>query len=332
MSHRLSVHPARFIIAGMLVMMFMGAPALFAQRVTVSGVVVEQSDSTPIAEAGIRLSDTPLAITDERGRFDIPGVAPGRYVLSVEALGYVAREIELDLRADTTLRIELIPDPIDVEGLVVEGVTIRGNLRDAESGLRLLTGRVTLQPDARSVTTTNGRFTLKQVARGSDVMLVAEAMEHLPTRVEFVVDNDTTVDIMMAVDSVALRLLDRQAQRIARRAESMPWSVNELERDDIRRVRVPSIGELVRRQLPPGVADWKYPYVGGGHCIMLDDSPVQFAVLLGVPAELIERVEIYGQSGRLISVYSKRYVASLMGKPALPPIRYSENGMSTVCM
>jgi hypothetical protein len=327
-----SVHPFRFIIGGMLLVMFMHAPALFAQTVTVSGLVVEQADSTPIGEASIRLADAPLAITDERGRFDIPGVPPGRYVLSVEALGYVSREIELDLRADTTIHIELIPDPIDVEGLLVEGVTIRGNLRDAESGLKLLTGRVTLQPDGRSVTTRSGSFTLKQVARGSSVILVAEAMEHLPTRVQLFVEGDTTVDIMMGVDSVAIRLLDRQARRLASRAESMPYSVNELDRDDIRSVRLPSIGELVRRQLPPGLVDWKYPYVAGGHCIMLDDSPVQYAVLLGVPPELIERVEIYGHKARLISVYSKRYVASLMGKPALPPIRYSENGMSTVCM
>ncbi|HSK17886.1 MAG TPA: carboxypeptidase-like regulatory domain-containing protein, partial [Longimicrobiales bacterium] len=234
MSQGSSVHPARSIIGGMLLVVFMRAPVLFAQTVTVAGVVVEQSDSTPIAEASIRLADAPLAITDERGRFDIPGVPPGRYVLAVEALGYVAREIEVDLRADTTIHIELIPDPIDVEGLTVEGVTIRGNLRDAESGLKLLTGRVTLQPDGRSVTTRSGTFTLKQVARGSSVMLVAEAMEHLPTRVELFVEGDTTVDIMMGVDSVALRLLDRQARRLASRAESMPYSVNELDRDDIR--------------------------------------------------------------------------------------------------
>lgn len=332
MSQRTPVHPGRFIIGGVLLMMSVHGSELYAQAVTVSGVVVEPSDSTPIAEASIRLADAPLAITDERGRFDIPGVTPGRYVLSVEALGYVTREIELDLRADTTVRIELVPDPIDVEGLMVEGVTIRGNLRDAETGLKLLTGRVTLQPDGRSVTTNAGSFTLKQVARGASVTLVAEAIEHLPTRVALVVEGDTTVDIMMGVDSVALRLLDRQVQRISRRAESMPWSVNELDRDEIRRVRVPSIGELIRRQLPPGVADWKYPYVTGDHCIMLDDSPVQYAVLLGVPPELIERVEIYGLRGRLISVYSKRYVASLMGKPALPPIRYAENGMSIICM
>jgi hypothetical protein len=75
--------------------LFLGLQAPPAQTVTVEGMVVK-ADGSPVAVAGVQLSrnGTPIKIvpTTEEGKFVIPEVTPGDYILAATHVGYVRSE------------------------------------------------------------------------------------------------------------------------------------------------------------------------------------------------------------------------------------------------
>jgi hypothetical protein len=302
-----------------------------AQAVTVSGIVVEREQPTPIGGAVIRLTGFPQTTTDLDGRFRLDQVMPGRYTLSIEAFGYIDRSLELLIRADTTLRLELDPDPVVLDSILVSTgtVTIKGNIRDGASGLKLVSAaQVTVYPGARTVGAMSGSFTLQDIPRDRPISLLIEAFEYLPARVELVAQRDTTLDVALAIDSVAMRMIAQQVRRIVVRAQAIPLSIRDMGRDEIRRSVVMSLGEFIARSLRvlpdqlPGLLD---------ECVFYDDMRREIEDLIHLPPESIERVEIFGFRGRMVRVYSRKYVASLMGGRRLVPITFMEGGRATVC-
>lgn len=318
-----------------------------AQQATIRGVVQERVDGTPVAEASVRLRDGPRAVADASGRFVLPRVDPGRYTLEIDALGYVSRRVDIVIRGDTTLVIQLEADPVPIDQIEARVVTIRGTLHDAATGARLQSGEVRIEPGGDTGPANYRGFRIRGVQAGP-VRVVARAIEYLPAVIEFDAERDTTLRVDMRVDSVGIKLLFQQVDRLAQRADAEPLSVRELNRDDIHRSGAPTIGDLVQRQLPSWSAG--APLVlsrqrraqerrsttqrtasSGPACVTYDDIPVDLALLAGIPSDLVERVEIFGYR-RMVRVYSKRYVASLMGREQLPRINFQTTGMSTVCM
>ncbi|HEX6135773.1 MAG TPA: carboxypeptidase regulatory-like domain-containing protein [Longimicrobiales bacterium] len=341
--------PVRFLIAAMFPMAAL-APggSATAQQATIRGVVQERGDGTPVAEASVRVRGGPQAVADAAGRFVLQRLGPGTYTLEIDALGYVSRRIEIVIRGDTTLVIRLDADPVPIDQIEARAVTIRGTLHDAATGDRLLSGEVRIEPGGETVSANRGGFRVRGVQAGR-VRVVVHALEYLPAVIEFDAERDTTLRFDMHVDSVGLRLLLRQVDRLAQRADAEPYSVRALNRDDIRRTGAPTVGDLVSRELPSwGAAPpmilsrqrraresrsaSQPPAPREPACVTYDDMPVEQAVLSGIPSELIERVEIYGYGGRMIRVYSKRYVANLMRRERLPRIIFLTTGLSVVCM
>lgn len=298
-----------------------------AQVVTVSGIVVERGQPTPVGGAVIRLTGFAPATTGVDGRFRIE-VPPGRHTFLIEAFGYVDRSRELLIRSDTTLRFELDPDPVVLDSINVSAstVTVRGNIRDGESGLKLLNAQVIVYPGARTVGALSGSFTLRNVARGGPISLRIEAIEYLPAHVDLIAERDTTLDIALAIDSVAVRMIARQVERIAVRARAIPLSIREMDRDDIRRSGATSLGETIVRRL--GLADVNEIPDG---CLFYDDMHYRIEDVVHLPPEQIERIEIFGFRGSMIRVYSRKYVARLMRTSRLNPIMYMRAGLGTAC-
>jgi hypothetical protein len=316
-----------------LLISWIGPGAIAAQQVTISGVVTERSQSLRLSRATIRLSEIATAYTDRDGRFQFSGVSPGRYTLLLQAFGYRSRSIELQVRADTSLTVELEPDPVPVDSLVVRGetVTIRGRVRDAESGLKVLQAEITLDPGARAMGALSGDFTLEKMPKHQPFRIRVDAIEYLPAFVELTPARDTTLHIALTIDSVALRLIAQQRRRLQSRFQALPHSLKALNRDEISRTVTASIGELIRHNLPHGTAQDRPPYRVDA-CIFFDDVPATFQDLVNTPPQLIDRVEILGYRGKMIRVYSKRYVASLMKRPSLPPLLMMDIGLGKVCV
>lgn len=312
------------------------APRLASgQQYVVSGVVVDGSQTTIIAGAAVRLSGLPLQSTDAEGRFRFDRVAGGTYTLSVEAVGYRTRSLDLQIRSDTTLRIKLTPDPIALDTLdvAVDNIRVRGTVRDAATGAILLQGaQITRYPSGTRSSAISGRFTIEAVPTGQPFGILVEALEYLPMRVEFVAERDTTLDLRLEVDSVALRMIAQQVRRLEVRANSVPYSLDALGRDEIMRAGVPTVAELLRRRLPPGVIpDTPGLLERSSICVVFDDMPSSLAEVAATPPELIERIEIVGYRGRMIRVYSRRYVARLMRVRVLQPIGFMDIGLGTLC-
>lgn len=104
-----------------------------------SGVVLEADDRTrgavarPVAGAAVSVVDGSGnvfagRITDERGRYVIPGVPDGSYTIRVELIGYSPTEIPVRVAARSArlaseFVVRLTPQPIGIAGIVVTDQT-----------------------------------------------------------------------------------------------------------------------------------------------------------------------------------------------------------------
>jgi hypothetical protein len=83
------------------------------------GQVVGERDQ-PLVGAFVSFADSDWgSLTDENGRFRVPGVVPGPATLEVEQLGYETLEWEGTLRKGDPLRFRMEARPILLEGLTV---------------------------------------------------------------------------------------------------------------------------------------------------------------------------------------------------------------------
>lgn len=85
------------------------------------GDVIDVLSGRPVPSADVRLEGVSSPeTTDAAGAFRVRGIEPGRYTLSVRAPGYAAltRTVVIENGAVTSVRIELRPDAVEVEGVV----------------------------------------------------------------------------------------------------------------------------------------------------------------------------------------------------------------------
>lgn len=163
---------ALFLLAALLAMPLFGAPA--PQSFSVGGRVLATGTEEALTGAVVNL-EALWAVTDENGRFEIPKVQPGRYVLKATLLGYVDVEMELDIRDDVEdLVIRMSESSLALDGVTVtaqrpkDGIGTSHNIsRDALNHLQLsnmadmaalLPGGKTVNPDL----TESNSFSIRQ--------------------------------------------------------------------------------------------------------------------------------------------------------------------------
>jgi hypothetical protein len=120
----------RKIIVGM-VLLFVGAMSVFAQNknITVSGRVIETDTKDPVEQATIRLLSLPDStyvtggVTQTKGRFALPKVKPGKYVLVISYIGLRTKNIPLQLSASNLTKnvgvVALNTDAIQLKEAVI---------------------------------------------------------------------------------------------------------------------------------------------------------------------------------------------------------------------
>jgi hypothetical protein len=88
----------------------------------VTGTVMDGDTERPLEGVEVGLFGTPLrAITDDEGRFRLPGVSGGSYMLWARRIGYQERSDSLRVppRAMVDVTVVLSTDPIELEEIVV---------------------------------------------------------------------------------------------------------------------------------------------------------------------------------------------------------------------
>lgn len=117
--HRLSV----------LLLVLILPPGSAVGQSHVSGVVVNANTSEPLSSAQVFVEGgTRGTVADDQGRFQLKGLAPGRYTVAAAMMGYEPERRSVIVedsapKGDGTpsLRFELRPDPIEMRGVTVEG-------------------------------------------------------------------------------------------------------------------------------------------------------------------------------------------------------------------
>ncbi|HEX6309262.1 MAG TPA: SusC/RagA family TonB-linked outer membrane protein [Longimicrobiales bacterium] len=115
--------------AVMLVAMLVGgsvaAEPLRAQATgTIAGTVTSATTRQPVAAAQIQVLGTSLqTVSNNEGRYSIPGVPVGEHTVRVEIIGYSRRESTVTVTADqtTTANFEVSISAIELEQIVVTG-------------------------------------------------------------------------------------------------------------------------------------------------------------------------------------------------------------------
>jgi hypothetical protein len=95
------------------------------QDATIRGVVLDRADGSPIADVSVRLQDGKLTVkTDDAGRFELTGVAPGRRTLYVSVVGFILVKRPVEIAAGSTLEVTIALS--EGTGTYSENVTVSG--------------------------------------------------------------------------------------------------------------------------------------------------------------------------------------------------------------
>lgn len=92
---------------------------------TIRGVVLDRADGSPITDVSVRLQDAKQTVTtDDAGRFELAGVAPGRRTLYVSVVGFILVKRTVEIAPGGTL--ELTIALAEGTGTYTESVTVAG--------------------------------------------------------------------------------------------------------------------------------------------------------------------------------------------------------------
>ena len=323
---------------------------LGAQAVKLFGSVRGDRQS-PVEGATARLTGGETRTTRGDGRFQFDRLTPGRYILTITAIGYQPQSIELELGRDTTVNVLLSRATVVLDTVRIRprSIRVKGMAVDAKTGESILHGSAILYPGGKLVGAKNGSFTFDNVSPGP-TMIVVEALEHRPAAVQFVLEGDTTIRILMSIDSVAIRMMAVGAKRLASRSKASPVPVSSIGRDDIQSLGT-NVGEIVSRLLYENSVEVReYPPAEDG-CFFLDDVKVSRGMYAAMDASEVERIEVFRRVGgdapsinapkrkfqarnfgaRMVRVYTKRFAVTVPARDLMPRIVYMQAGLGVVC-
>jgi hypothetical protein len=292
----------------------------------VAGRVVERGTGRPLPEASVALRAGVVRVTDAAGTFRFPPIRRGSYTLEVSALGYRTREIALNVRADTTLLVELEVAPLPIDPLEVRSrtVDVRGRVTDAAHDIPVRDAAV--QVAAERVTTNGaGRFRVRRVPASEPAVVVVRAFGFLPASAQITPENDTTLAFALEEDPIASRMIEAVVAEIEIRSRAIPYARRHIGRADLLRRRNFPVGDLLRQMLGTRIRRVQ--------CVMIDDVQRAFGMeqLDTYMPEELQYIEIL-DGGGMIRAYTRRYISRKLGpEVTLPPILLVKTPMGPLC-
>jgi len=115
----------RSVVAFLAVLLAVGTP-MAAQTGRIEGIVSDSVTGQPVPNADVLVVGTAHRVrTGDDGRYTIPSVAPGSYVVEVRRVGYQPRRrVAVEIAADATATVDfrLSPSVFQLQEVVVTGV------------------------------------------------------------------------------------------------------------------------------------------------------------------------------------------------------------------
>lgn len=291
-----------------LILAMFAAPAAAQTGPRLAGRVVERGGDAGIAGATIEASGQ-RAITDITGRFGFEGLGAGPVHLRITAFGYADREIEIVLRADTTVKIELDPSPVPLDALMVEdrAITVRGRVQESGSDLGLIDVEIRIEPDHETLTSTAGRFSIDDVPAGPPLRMSVRGFGYLPIESIVSAFEDTTLVIHLEPDPVMQRMIAEQVTRLEERGRPFNTAVMPaMDREYLLRNRGGTALDLIRFRYGPLLRRLK--------CILIDDRQSYNGLdeLNHFVPEELERIEVL-KGGAMLRIYTRDYIRDMVG-------------------
>jgi hypothetical protein len=290
--------------------------------IAVGGRVIERGRSTPIAGATVEVRGVAERITDERGEFRFTDLETGTYTVRVRALGYQLLDRQLAVVADTTLTIVLDVDPVLLDSIRADAriVSLTGRVTDRTSGRAVADATVHLGPDREAVTNLAGRFRVRRIAEGYPTAVEVSALAYLPARLTVIPEEGRSIDIALEPDSVGVRMIERQVEKLHTRVEAIATSLHAIDRATLLRTPGWTARDVVVSRLP---------YNRRIQCLVIDERPFLGGdvrdVLRSFLAEEIERIEILGR-GAMVRVYTRRFMQQMIRGARITHITWGFGG------
>lgn len=131
------LHFASLVLAASVLILPVSAVA--QSKTELRGKVIEMGTSRPLAGAEVVLPDLDrYVLTNENGDFVMGGLEPGRYGVEVTQLGYRKYEGVVTVARDESVRLELWPDPVMLEGLTAQVDRLRARRNAVAATVRVL--------------------------------------------------------------------------------------------------------------------------------------------------------------------------------------------------
>jgi hypothetical protein len=290
-------------------------PTSAQERIALRVVVLDRASAVPIAGAVVALEGAAARESGADGRVDFVSAAAGARRLTVDALGYRAADLALELNRDTTVAVLLEAAPLELDEIVARGrtVTLRGVVVGSDVRRGVPHAQITVSDGVwtapRGVSGVTGTFTIRNVTADANVVVEVLAPGYLPHSERLTMSRDSTIRVELAPDPVGRRMIAQQLRRLDVRARSMPTRARVVRREDLLRHAAPTVLEALRLN---GITSF-------GSCIIIDERyPVGGRnILASLAPEEIERVEVIGNDVR---VYTFDFVRREMSSAALRPL------------
>ena len=275
------------------------------------GRVIDRSTSVPLAGVAVELSGSVRLLTNIDGYFRFTGIQYGRYTLRVHALGYLTEESVVEFKADTTFMVRLAAAPLRMDSLVVAArtVTIRGELKDAETGAEVIGAEILVGLSSVGVTNAAGVFTARGVAASVPHRVQVRAFGYLPAVMTVDAAADTMLSLRLAPDPAIVRLVAQQVERIERRSLNSPLLRQVFSRTHLVDKRQTSVGDILRARMGAR-------RVAQVRCVIIDEveSPLGMEALKAYLPDQLERIEALRErsDALMIRVYTRSFMARMV--------------------
>jgi hypothetical protein len=284
----------------------------FAQEITVQGRVIERASRDAVPAASVQLSGSREVLTSSGGGFVFAGVKPGKRTLIVNMIGYQRRQLQLDLRRDTAIVVELEVEAVRLKDLTVENerYSVRGVVKDRAKDRPIIDADILTSVRGSAARSNSiGRYRVSRLPVGPETTIQVRAMGFLPLTTTVDASRDTTINFLLEPDPVGVRMLQNQVEKLESRAKSVAFSVNVYDREHLLRQYynydlAGIMGQLLRQTASRE----------GLQCIFVDEQEQHFGLQQLVPylPDEIERIEIIDR-GTMVRIYTRRYMQRMIG-------------------
>jgi hypothetical protein len=290
-----------------------------AQEITVQGRVVERVSRDPVAAASVQLSGFREVLTSSSGAFVFSGVKPGKRTLFVNMIGYQRQQLQLDLRRDTSIVVELEVEAVRLKDVTVENerYSVRGVVKDRAHDRPIMDADILTSVRGSAARTNSiGRYRVSRLPVGPANTVQVRALGFLPITTTVDATRDTTINFLLEPDPVGVRMLQNQIDKLGSRAQAVAFSVKVYDRQ-----------YLLQQYYNFNLADivtQLYQQMTSHHglqCLFVDEQEQHFGIpqLVTYLPDEIERIEFIDR-GTMVRIYTRRYMLRMIGGEQPGPI------------